>query len=337
MSRTGKDLIVSVVAGAAIIAVFASFELVEGLFEVTRAHEDWDLDEIIACIPALAIVATWFSLRRWREVSQLNRTLNRQAGELAEALEQRRAMEEQLREGYKVAAMGTLGGGFAGELRRVLEPIERLSREGLGQATLVSDERTRLERISDAVQGGLTIVSRMLAFGDGGMRVAESIVAADGVQESIALAGEALDTVPDITYRTSDDISRIHVNPWELHEVAAQLITNAAEATGTGGQIQVTVERTAIDRPRAEARGLAAGDYVRVTVEDDGPGIPPGLQSHLFEPFFTSKGAGDGKGLGLAIAYSLVRGWNGDLSVESEPGRGATFEVLIPARDVDGG
>ena len=337
MSRTGKDLIVSVVAGAAIIAVFASFELVEGLFEVTRAHEDWDLDEIIACIPALAIVATWFSLRRWREVSQLNRTLNRQAGELADALEQRRVMEEQLREGYKVAAMGTLGGGFAGELRRVLEPIERLSREGLEQATVVADERTRLERISDAVQGGLTIVSRMLAFGDGGMRVAESIVAADGVQESIALAGEALDTVPDITYRTSDDISRIHVNPWELHEVAAQLITNAAEATGTGGQIQVTVERTAIDRPRAEARGLAAGDYVRVTVEDDGPGIPPGLQSHLFEPFFTSKGAGDGKGLGLAIAYSLVRGWNGDLSVESEPGRGATFEVLIPARDVDGG
>jgi len=80
MSRTGKDLIVSVVAGAAIIAVFASFELVEGLFEVTREHEGWDLDEIIACIPALAIVATWFSVRRWHEVSQLNRTLNRQAG-----------------------------------------------------------------------------------------------------------------------------------------------------------------------------------------------------------------------------------------------------------------
>ena len=134
MSRTGKDLIVSLVAGAAIMAVFASFELVESLFELTREHEDWDLDEIIACIPALAIVATWFALRRWREVAELNRTLKRQAGELADSLEQRHAMEEQLREGYKVAAMGTLGGGFAGELRRVLEPIERLSKEGLDQA-----------------------------------------------------------------------------------------------------------------------------------------------------------------------------------------------------------
>ena len=336
MSRTGKDLIVSAVAGAAIVAVFASFELVESLFEITRAHEDWDLDEIIACIPALAIVATWFALRRWREVAELNRTLKRQAGALAEALEQRHAMEAQLREGYKVAAMGTLGGGFAGELRRVLEPIDRLSREGLDRATPVSDERTRLERISHAAQGGLAIVGRMLAFGDGGTRATERIVAADGMQESIALATEALDTVPDLTYRARDEVSRIHVNPWELHEVAAQIVANAAEATGAGGHIQVTVDRTTIDTHGAEARGLTAGAYVRVTVEDDGPGIPPGLQSHVFEPFFTTRGAGDGKGLGLAIAYSLVRGWNGDLSVESEPGQGATFEILIPARDADG-
>ncbi|MDE0393120.1 MAG: ATP-binding protein [Rhodospirillales bacterium] len=336
MSRTGKDLIVSLVAGAAIVAVFASFELVENLFELTREHEEWDLDEIIACIPALAIVATWFALRRWREGAELNRTLKRQAGELADALEKRRVMEEQLREGYKVAAMGTLGGGFAGELRRVLEPIDRLSKEGLDRATLVSKERTRLERISDAVQGGLTIVSRMLAFGDGGTRATESIVAADGMMESISLAVDALDTTLEVAFRADDEVSRIHVNRWELHEVASQIVANATEAMGSGGRIRVTVERTAIDTRAAEARGLTAGDFVRVRVQDDGPGIPPGLQSHVFEPFFTTKGAGDGKGLGLAIAYSLVRGWNGDLSVDSEPGEGATFEMLIPARDADG-
>ena len=335
MSRTGKDLIISVAAGAAIMAVFASFELVESLFELTREYEDWDLDEIIACIPALAIVATWFALRRWREVSELNRTLNRQASELADALEQRRAMEEQLREGYKVAAMGTLGGGFAGELRRVLEPVEGLCGEGLDQVTLAPDERTRLERISDAAKGGLTIVSRMLAFGDGGMRVPETFMAADGVLESISLAREVLDPAQEVRYRIDDEASRIHVNRWELHEVASQVVANAAEATGAGGRIQVSVDRTTIDPQGAEARGLAAGSYVRVTVEDDGPGIPPAVQSHVFEPFFTTKGAGDGKGLGLAIAYSLVRGWNGDLSVESEAGRGAIFEILIPTEDTD--
>ena len=133
-----------------------------------------------------------------------------------------------------------------------------------------------------------------------------------------------------------DEVSRIRVNRWELHEVVSQIVANAAQAMGAGGRIEVTLERTAIGTQDAEARGLTVGYYVRVRVQDDGPGIPPGLQSHVFEPFFTTKGAGDGRGLGLAIAYSLVRGWNGDLSVASEPGEGAIFEILIPARDADG-
>ena len=159
---------------------------------------------------------------------------------------------------------------------------------------------------------------------------------ANEVLESISLAREALDPALEVAYRTSDESSLIHVNRWELHEVASQIVANATEAMGAGGRIQVTVDHTVIDTPGAEARGLVAGGYVRVTVKDEGPGIPPAVQSHVFEPFFTTKGTGDGKGLGLAIAYSLVRGWNGDLSVESEPGQGATFEILIPARDAAG-
>ena len=136
----------------------------------------------------------------------------------------------------------------------------------------------------------------MLAFGDGGTRVTESIVAADGVMESIALAVDALDTAPEVAYRVNDEVSRIHVNRWELQEVGAQIVANATEAMGSGGRIWVTVDRTTVDKPSAEAHGLAGGDYVRVTVEDDGPGIPPGLQSHVFEPFFTTKENGGWQG-----------------------------------------
>ena len=317
--------------------MFASFELVESLFEVTRAHEDWDLDEIIACIPALAIVATWFSLRRWREVAELNGTLNRQAGELADALEQRKepwrssfARDTRSRPWGRSAADSPASSGACSS------PSNGFPGKDWSQASLSPDEKTRLERISDAAQGGLTIVGRMLSFGDGGMRATETVVAADEVLESISLAREALDPALEVAYRTSDEESRIRVNRWELHEVASQIVANATEAMGTGGRIQVSVDRTTIDPQSAEARGLTAGNYVRVTVQDDGPGIPPAIQSHVFEPFFTTKGTGDGKGLGLAIAYSLVRGWNGDLSVESQPGRGATFEILIPTGDAAG-
>ena len=131
----------------------------------------------------------------------------------------------------------------------------------------------------------------------------------------------------------ADKISRIRVNRWELNEVGSQLVANAVDAAGAGGHVRVSVERTSVDEPAAREQGVAVGDFVRVAVEDAGPGVPSELKSHVFEPFFTTKGAGDGKGLGLTIAYSLVRGWNGNLSLRLKPGKGATFEMLIPVDD----
>lgn len=337
MSQTSKDLIASVVAGAAIMAVFASFELVENLYELTREHEDWELDEIVACIPALAIVATWFALRRWREGARLNRSLNEQAKELASALAERRAMEAQLREGYKVAAMGTLGGGFADELRRVLAPIGKLAEETGDRTAPAERDGSRLGRIAELADKGLAVVDRMAAFGDGGMRETEAMVAAEGVRESFSLARDEIDPTLDLVFRMDDEGSRIRVSRWELHEVAAQLVANAVRAMGAAGRVVVSVDRPAIDARTAVAQGLAAGTYVRVLVADAGPGIPPDLRTHVFEPFFTTKGAGDGKGLGLTIAYNLVRGWNGNLTVLTDPGHGATFQFLIPADDRDQG
>ena len=335
MSQTSKDLIASIVAGAAIMAVFASFELVENLYELTREFEDWELDEILACIPALAIVATWFALRRWRESVRLNRTLDEQARELASALSERRAMEAQLREGYKVAAMGTLGGGFANELQRVLAPIVRLVEETGDRTAPAEHDGSRLERIAELVDKSLAIVNRMAAFGDGGMRETELIVAAEAVRESFLLARNDIDPTLDLVFRSGDEGSHIRVSHWELHEVGAQLVANAVEAMGAAGRMEVSVDRTVIDTQTATAQGLAAGSYVRVLVEDVGPGIPPDLRSHVFEPFFTTKGAGDGKGLGLVIAYSLVRGWNGNLTLVSDPGQGAILQLLIPTDDRD--
>lgn len=334
MSQTSKDLIVSLVVGAAVMVVFASIDLVENLYELTREHEDWDLDEILASIPAFAIAATWFALRRWREVSRLNRTLDTQATELAEALAQRRAMEEQLREGYKVAAMGTFGVGLARELERVFEPIKKLARTGADQAEEANtDERNRLEQIADAADNGSAIVNQMLAFGDGGMRETEILVAAEAVREIIDRSRDKTDSLLKIDYRIDDEIARIRVNRWELHEVAEQLVVNAVDAMGTGGRIEVSVARTAIDEQDAFEQGIAAGSHVHIVVKDAGPGIPPDLQSHVFEPFFTTKGAGDGKGLGLTIAYSLVRGWNGNLRHRVQVEEGAAFEILVPAHN----
>ena len=333
MSRTSRDLIVSVVVGVGLVVVFASVELVETLFELTREYEDYDLDDVIASIPALTIVLAWFAVRRWREVGRLNARLAKQARELEEALKQRRAIEEQLREGYKVAAMGSLGGGFAGELTSALEPIATLTNAGLEETATSTEQKVYLTRISDAVTRARTIVNAMLSFGDGGMRESVSLVAAQAVRESISLARDAADEALVVDFQMDAAAATIRVNRWELNEVGRQLVTNAVEAMGSGGRLEVSVARTNVGTEAARVQGLSPGVHVRIRIADSGPGIPQELRSHIFEPFFTTKRAGDGKGLGLAIAYSLVRGWNGNLSVRSDTGSGTTFEMLIPYAD----
>ena len=239
MSRTSRDLVVSVAAGIALVVVFANVELVELLFELTREYEDYDLDEIITCIPALTIVLAWFAARRWREVGRLNATLHEQAREIEEALNQRQAMEEQLREGYKVAAMGTLGGGFAAELTNTLEPIATLTSAGLKEAGTGTDEKSRLAQISDAATRARAVVDRMLSFGDGGMREPVAIVAAEAVRESVSLARDATDATLTVEYQLEDETTTICLNRWELDKVGRQLVANAVKAMETGGCMEV--------------------------------------------------------------------------------------------------
>ena len=323
MSPSSKDLAVSIVLGVAFAVLFATVGLAEMLFGITRDHEDSIAGEVIAGILALAIVAVWFALRRWREV-----------GGLEDALKRRRAMEGQLREGYKVAAMGTLGGGFAGELTRAIEPVEAAAREGMERAGVGTEERSRFETITQAARGVTGVVNRMLAFGDGGVGDREVIVAAEAVRHGIELAREKFDSTLDIEYCIDDGASRIEISRWEANEVMRQLVANAVDAMGVGGRMRVIIEGTEVDEDEARRQGVRTGAHLRIRVEDEGSGIPSTLDSHVFEPFFTTKGAGDGKGLGLAIAYSLVRGWNGNLSVGRGVNSGASFEILIPVARV---
>ncbi len=197
------------------------------MYELARECEDWDLDEILTCIPALAIVATWFAMRRWRKGSRLNQTLNEEAGELADALAERRAMEAQLLEGYKAAAMGTFGGRFGVEIRRVLEAIRTLAGEETGRTGPDTDERGQWERIAGLADQGLAFVNCVAAFGDEGMRGIETIIAVEGVGESFCLAKDEVDSTHQPEFRMDDETPRIRVNRREFNEVGVQLVANS--------------------------------------------------------------------------------------------------------------
>jgi len=117
--------------------------------------------------------------------------------------------------------------------------------------------------------------------------------------------------------------------------VAMNLCTNAVQAMGDGGVLAVTLERveTLPSRPRLQA-AAGTGPTLRLAIRDTGCGIAPELLDRIFDPFFTTKGVGEGTGLGLSVSYGIVNDHAGTIEVDSAPGRGSRFTVLLPtARD----
>src|SRR5262245_11844189 len=109
------------------------------------------------------------------------------------------------------------------------------------------------------------------------------------------------------------------------------LVVNARDAMPKGGNIDIDVARIEVDdRSAAAYSGLPAGPYVRLSVRDTGVGIDPELRARIFEPFFTTKGASKGTGLGLSIIYGIARDSGGTVTFSSTPGKGTTFEVILP-------
>ena len=332
-STSTRDLIFGAVACVVLVYFFARIELVELVFDWTRQHEAWDLDEILAGVPALAVVAAWFAVRRRREAVQLSLRLEHNVAQLQEEIRRRRELQEQLREAYKVAAVGTVAGGLGHELNDVLQPIVTLSQLHAERPETPAEVRTGMRHIQDAAERGREIVKHSLSFTTGGTRDTEEVVPARWLAGFVARTRESMAGEVTIATRFSSDAGSVRVNSGELEHVMENLLSNAVEAMEQRGTVTVVLDTCTLDAEAALAHGLTVGDFFRVAVTDEGYGMADEVRRHVFDPFFTTKGGGDGTGLGLAVVYRLVRGWEGNISVHSEPGAGATFSVLIPRLD----
>lgn len=331
MTASAKDLIVGAVALVLIAFLFVVVDLVEIVFNLTRDQEGWNLDEVVAAVPALMLVAAWFAWRRWRESAHLNGELEQTVADLEDAITGRREMEEQLREGYKMAAMGTLAGGLSHELNNVLQPVITLAQFSLDRDHVSEQERkAEMTQALKAAERGAEIVKNALALAPGGSRETDDIEPWGYLGEVAARARRDVGPNIEVDVRVGTRRGEIRVNRVELDEALNNLVTNAAEAMEQAGKIELAIETVDVGGGDARARGMAPGGYVRITVADNGPGMSADVKQHAFDAFFTTKADADAIGLGLSVVYNLARGWGGDAAVESEPGEGATFELLIP-------
>lgn len=328
-----RDMIIGAIACIVIFFFFVSIDLYETVSDFTSEKEGWQLVEILAAVPTLAIVTSWFAIRRWLEVAHLNDRLAHTVGQLEEAIDDRQAMEEQIGEAYKMAAMGQLSGGLIRELNNVMQPIVTLAQLEVDKTDQSGPQRENMGRVLLAAERGCKILESSLADPLGTFGEPEEIVVSRRLSRVISQAQGSLRNDVSITTRFADETGLISVNRDEFDSVFTSLLMNAAEAMERGGEITVELSTRSLDEAAAAAQGVSAGSYFSVTVADEGIGMTEDELAQLFDPFFTTKSAQGCAGLGLSIAYDQVHGWSGRISADSVFGEGSTFEVLIPRHD----
>jgi signal transduction histidine kinase len=184
-------------------------------------------------------------------------------------------------------------------------------------ARLLAEAREIIDIMARGAERTTAIVRDLRSFSRLGEAVRKPADLRDGIEVTLRLLESRWRDRLAIHREYDDTLQPVECDPGQINQVFMNLLANACDATPAGGNIWI----------RTEARGTDAC----VTIRDDGPGIPPESLGRIFEPFFTTKEVGRGTGLGLAIAHGIVAAHGGRIEVESAPGAGATFRVILPA------
>jgi two-component system cell cycle sensor histidine kinase/response regulator CckA len=229
-------------------------------------------------------------------------------------------------------AIGRLAGGIAHDFNNLLTIIIGNS-ELLGESIDPQDPKSQLiQQIHKAGERGAGLTRQLLAFSRKQVLAPKVLdlnaLVADLDEMLRRLIGEDIDLVPI----QAPDLHRVQADPGQLEQVLMNLVVNARDAMPHGGKL--TLETRNVDLEEGQFPGHPAvrpGPYAMVAVTDTGCGMDEHTKAHLFEPFFTTKEPGKGTGLGLATVYGIIKQSDGHITVESEPGRGTTFHVYLPA------
>jgi PAS domain S-box-containing protein len=249
------------------------------------------------------------------------------------AQEERLAFDARMRQVQRLEGLGVMAGGIAHDFNNLLTPI-------LGDATLAlldlpvdSPVRSRVERIQKAARRAAALTHQMLAYAGKGPLLVELLDLSHLVREMAQLLESSVARRAELVYDLDEHLPPIEGDAAQISQVVMNVIINAAEAVADGGgciEIRTgSLVRQGSPRPDWIGEELPPGPAVYFEVVDDGCGMPPETLARIFDPFFTTKFTG--RGLGLAAAIGIVRGHGGAIEIETHPGRGTRFRVMLPA------
>lgn len=240
--------------------------------------------------------------------------------------ERKRAQAEMLK-ASKLESIGLLAGGIAHDFNNILTAI--MGNISLSKITLSPGSETYagLAEAEKACLRARGLTQQLLTFAKGGAPITKTVSIAELLQDSVRFALHGSNIRCDISF--PNDLWRVDIDEGQINQVINNLIINAQQAMPEGGTITITGKNIWVK----EGQGLLlpAGNYVMLSVHDEGVGIPQSHIAKIFDPFYTTKAKGSG--LGLATSYWIIKKHNGYITAESEAGKGTTFFIYLPASD----
>jgi PAS domain S-box-containing protein len=233
--------------------------------------------------------------------------------------------EAQMLTESKLKSVGLLAGGIAHDFNNMLTAMIG----NLSLARLPGSSREEiLESLADAEKSALgakDLTQQLLTFAKGGAPVKKPTLLHELIRKACQFALRGSNVQCD--YSLASDIWPVEVDEGQIRQILNNLVINARQAMPQGGKMELRMENAELSANAMPQ--LPAGKYVKLSIKDNGPGILPEHLSRVFEPYFTTKKTGTG--LGLATVYSIIQKHDGQIKVVSQPGKGTTFEIYLPA------
>jgi signal transduction histidine kinase/CheY-like chemotaxis protein len=243
-------------------------------------------------------------------------------------------LEEQLRQSQKMESVGQLAAGVAHDFNNMLTIIQGHSSALLAKPSLPPEMLEPVQAVFFAAERAASLTRQLLMFSRKNIMQPRPLDLRETVGNMTKLLGRLLGENVSLKFQSPAELPSVAGDPGMIEQVVMNLAVNARDAMPRGGTLTIDIEPVAIDAAYAEWRPDARpGNFLRLRVTDTGAGMDTATLGRIFEPFFTTKEVGKGTGLGLATVYGIVKQHEGWIEVNSEPGKGATFDVFFPTSD----
>lgn len=264
--------------------------------------------------------------------------LEKEISTLKAELENRQKLDEQLCQAQKMEAVASLSSGIAHDFNNILQCILGYTELALTNKSEENPDFKILKQIESIIKKGSDLTDQFLAFGRNINPQFTPLNLNPIVREVQKLLRRTIPKMIEIELKLADDLKNISAHAGQCEQVLLNLCINAKDAMPEGGKLILKTENIHMSGNHSRTlQNLEPGDYVCLTVTDNGRGMPQKTLNHIYEPFFTTKAKGEGTGLGLSMVYAIVKNHGGDIKCESKIGKGTTFRIFFPDSHIHGG